>query len=143
MELIIGKTFTLERNFVNEFADSRTTRDFRITAITDKAVGLVNIRTGMPFTLSMPKFTSGVDNTTRSVMPINRPRVKSKPKTAIIVPELPKSTVITPSAVVLNTAPITPPNTTEDTNEDTTVKEEAKPDNLDSVFDPFADLYGD
>ena len=138
MELSIGKTLTLKRDFVNDFADNRTTRSFRVTALTDKAVGLVNAKSGQSFTLSISTIASNVENTTL-VQSTRKPKIVVDIKSSLAVPELPKPTTTKPSTVVIHTAP--PSDGGINVTGTSDIEEKTKEDSA-SPYDPFSGLYG-
>lgn len=138
MELSIGKTLSLKRDFVNDFADNRTTRSFRVTALTDKAVGLANTKSGQPFTLSISSVASNIENAPPARL-ARKPKIVVDIKSSITVPELPKPITTEPSTVVIHTAPPTDGGVNVTGTSD--IEEKTKEDPA-SPYDPFSGLYG-
>jgi hypothetical protein len=132
IQLKIGERIILKSDFIKKIAaqDDLTSKTFVISAMTDVAIGLKNLRTGKSYTLRVEDVVNNAEvfepskvttmAGTRPSVPTPKPQEPTPAPSVSVQPVAPTTPVVTPTPVV---APATNPDP-------------SKPD------DVFKELYG-
>lgn len=134
IQLKIGERIILKSDFIKKIAakDDLTSKTFVISAMTDVAIGLKNLRTGKTYTLRVEDVVSNAEvfePAKTTTMAGTRPSVPApKPQEPTPVPSVNVQPVVPPTPAV---TPTTPTPAVTPTNPDP-----SKPD------DVFKELYG-
>ena len=73
MELYIGQTVYFNRDFIRKFeSDTKTSKSFQVTAMTDVAIGVKNVRSGRKYTLSLAAAADNMEKPPTTTMPAGK-----------------------------------------------------------------------